>query len=531
MKFLLVRPGPEIVEQTMFGPWKEELSHLGRLYKEPGGLYRFLCMFEMVSPTPLLAVGSWLKKLGEDVEILDIPIHFGLPLRDEGTQKRHEKLVNFFAGADWDILGISCTSTFESLASVHVAEAARKARPDGVIMLGGYQGAVISEELMKENSAFDVVILSDFEPVASDLIKAFEGKISFKDVPNLVYRENGDIKRSGTQSVKVNLDENPYYDFSIVEQYLQNYIMYSIEASRGCPYHCSYCQEKIFRKYHAVKDPERAVDELVEASNVIATVNNMAFFYYSDPLWGLKRSWVRKFCTALIERRDEIKAKHFGWFMCTRFGMLKDEEFELLKKAGCATIGYGIESLSPKMLKLMGRSEQEEKYLREVQETIEKTLDHNIQLYISLILGMPGETHETLQETVEGLKKLPIGNELMHIFTFLAYPLPKTVLEEQLTDEKLREELGVRVWAQPDWRKGYFPKLTPLFDPSRDLSVQELAQFYIDLSDGKYGIPIFHKKLEVLKGVRGLLKREEITPEDYLKWAKVWRGMMTALTG
>ncbi|MBU7010550.1 MAG: radical SAM protein [Theionarchaea archaeon] len=531
MKTLLIRPGPEIVEKTLFGPWEPELAHLGKLYKEAGGLYRFLCMFEMVSPTPLLAVGSWLKELGEEVEVLDIPIHFGLPLREKGNKKRREEFFHFFEHADCDVVGISCTSTFESLASVRVAGIVKKANPDIKVMLGGYQGAVIADELMKQSSAIDVIVLSDFEPIAEELMNAFKGRIPLRDVPNLVYRENGDIKRTNVQKIKVDLDQNPYYDFSIVEQYLPNYIMYSIEASRGCPYHCSYCQERIFRSYHAVKGAERAVDELIEAANVIASVNNMAFFYYSDPLWGLKRSWVREFCTVLIERRDEIKAKHFGWFMCTRFGMLKDKEFELLKNAGCATIGYGIESLSPKMLKLMGRSENQKKYLQQVQETIGKTLNHDIQLYISMILGMPGETPETLKETVEGLKKLPIDNELLHIFTFLAYPLPKTVLEEQLTDETLKKELGVHLWAEPDWRKGYFPKLTPLYDPSDQLSVQELTEFYLDLSEGKYGIPIFHKKLEILKGVRGLLSKEEISPEDYLKWAKVWRRMMTTLTG
>lgn len=531
MKFVLIRPGPEIVEKTLYGPWEPELSHLEMLYKQAGGLYRFLCMFEMVSPTPLLAIGSFLKKLGEKVEILDIPIHFGLPLREEGNKKRIEALKHYFENIQCDVLGISCTSTFESRASVRVAEAAKEAHPDVKVILGGYQASAIAEDLMRETAAIDAVVLADFEPIGEPLIRALDGEIPLKDVPNVLYREGEELTQSKRQVLKVNMNENPQYDFSLVEKYLPNYIMYSVEASRGCPYHCSYCQEKTFRKYYAVKDAEKAVDELIDASNFIASVNDMAFFYYSDPMWGLERSWVRAFCTELIERRDEIRAQHFGWFICTRFGILKDRELDLVKKAGCATIGYGIESLSPQMLTTMGRARDHEKYLREVEETLRKTLEHDLHMYISLILGMPGETPETLRETIEGLKNLPIDNDLLHIFVFLAYPLANTLLEEQLKDETLRTELGVKVWAQPDWRKGYFPKVTPLFDPSSTLTVQELTQFYLDLSDGKFGITVYHKQLEAFKGVREMLSTEAITSADYLKWAKLMRRLMISLTG
>lgn len=530
MKFLFVRPGPHIVEKTLYGPWEPELSYLEPLYKQAGGLYRFLCMFEMVSPTPLLAIGSLLTQQGEDVEIVDIPLQFGLPLREEGNRKRLEAVQKFFESKDYDVVGLSCTSTFESLATVQFAEAAKKAHPDAKIILGGYQAAAIAEELMQETEAVDAIALSDFEPIAPPFLRALEGEIPFKDVPNIMYRDGG-IKQTKFQTMKVDLNEFPYYNFSLVEQYLSTYIMYSVEAGRGCPYHCSYCQERTFRKYYTVKNPERAVDELVEASNYIASVNNMAFFFYSDPMWGLERSWVRDFCTQLIERRDEIRAKHFGWFICTRFGILRDEEFELLKKAGCATIGYGIESLSPKMLKMMGRAQDQEKYIREVHETLQKTLANDLHMYISMILGMPGETPDTLRETIEGLKSLPINNDLLHIFVFLAYPLPKTLLEQQLNDPAFLNEMGIKVWAQPDWRKGYFPKVTPLFDPSRELTVQELAQFYQDLSDGTFDIIVYHKQIEALRGVRDLLSTEAVTPQDYMKWARLLRRLMVSLTG
>lgn len=528
MKFLLVRPGPEIVEKTLFGPWKPQLN-LNALYSQPGEMFRFLCMFQIVSSTPLLAIGSWLKSKGEEVEILEIPLEFGLPLREKQNKERREKICEYFRRCDCDVVGISCTSTFESLSSVHVAEAVKKAQPDTTVLLGGYQAGAIAEELMRETDAIDMVVVSDFEPIAEELIQALQGNGALRDVPNILYRENGRIKQTTYEVRPVNLEETSHYDFSLVKKYLPYYIMYSIESSRGCPNHCSYCQEKSFRKYYAVKPPEKAVDELITASEYISSSTRTAFFYYSDPLWGLKRSWVRQFCKTLIERRDEISLSHFGWFTCTSVGHLKDKEFELLKKAGCANIGYGIESLSPKMLNVMGRGKDYKKYLEDIHETVNLTLKHDIQMYVSIMVGMPGETPETLKETLEGLKALPIENDLLRVFVFLAYPLPKTLLEHQLQDEEFIKEMGIRVWDTPDWRKGYFPKVTPLFDPSPDMSVEELTQFYLDLSNGNLGVPSFLKRLEALKGVKDILKKDEITPEDYLKWAKTYQRILRVI--
>jgi radical SAM superfamily enzyme YgiQ (UPF0313 family) len=528
MKLLLVRPGPEIVEKTLFGPWNPNLN-LEPLYTQPGEMFRFLCMFQIVSSTPLLAIGSWLKTHGEQVEILEVPLEFGLPLRENQNRERRDRICEYFERTRYDVVGISCTSTFESLASVNVAEAAKEVQPDAAVILGGYQAGAVAEDLMRTTGAIDITVLSDFEPIGNRLIQALKEECSIGEVPNVVYRDNGQIKHTPYQVQPVNLDEQPYYDFSLVEKYLPYYIMFSIESSRGCTYKCTYCQEGTFRHYYAVKKPERAVDEIVEASNFIASHSNLAYFYYSDPLWGLKRSWVRQFCEGLIERHDEIKLKRFGWFTCTRVGHLKDTEFQLLKKAGCANIGYGIESLSPQMLKGIGRAGDYQKYLKDVHETVDLTLKHNIQMYVSIMVGMPGETPETLQETLTGLKKLPIEDELLRVFVFLAYPLPKTMLEQQLQNEEFVKEMGIRIRDTPDWRKGYFPKVTPLFDPSPELTVEELTTFYLDLSNGNLGIPSFIKRLEALRGVKEILKKNEITPEDYLRWASLYRKLLKVL--
>ncbi|MBU7017041.1 MAG: B12-binding domain-containing radical SAM protein [Theionarchaea archaeon] len=527
MKFILVRPGPEIVEKTLFGPWKPELN-LEPLYNQPGEMFRFLCMFQIVSSTPLLAIGSWLKTHGEDVEILEVPLEFGLPLRENQNQQRRDKILHYFEQNPSDVIGISCTSTFESLGSIDVAEAAKKAQPDTTVILGGYQAGAVAEELMRETDAIDITVMSDFEPIAEELIQAL-GDGSLENVPNIMYRDKKNIHQTQYEVRPVNLNEVPCYDFSLVEKYLPFYIMFSIESSRGCAHKCSYCQEGTFRHYYAVKESGKAVDEIVKASNYVASERNLAYFYYSDPLWGLKRSWVRQFCEELIERREEIKVKHFGWFTCTRVGHLKDKEFELLKKAGCANIGYGIESLSPQMLKIMGRAGDYQKYLKDVHETVDLTLKHNIQMYVSIMVGMPGETPETLQETLQGLKELPVENDLLRVFVFLAYPLPKTLLEQQLTDEEFVKKMGIHIWDLPDWRKGYFPKVTPLFDPSPELTTEELTTFYLKLSNGEMGIPSFLKKLEALKGVKDILTKDEITPEDYMKWANLYRKLLKVL--
>ncbi|MBU7010556.1 MAG: B12-binding domain-containing radical SAM protein [Theionarchaea archaeon] len=531
MKILVVRPGVEIVEQTLRGPWPSQLAHLDRLYREHAVLFRAFGALQTLAHSSTIAVGTMLKELGRDVEYLDVPFEFGVPLTEEGNEKRHEKIQDYIAKGGYDVVGISCTSSFECVATQRIAEAAKRTGHDITVMVGGYQASSDARSLMEKIPAIDVIVLSDFEPIAEGLMSAIEGKGEMSDLPNLMYRDDISICTSQRKHIPMRSEDLPLYDYSLVTPYISRYAIFVVEASRGCPYNCSYCQEKTMRKFYTVKDAEVAVDELVSSANYIAQHAHPVTFFYSDPLWGLKPEWVKAFCTLLAERREEITASKFGWIIEARVGQFDEEELALMNEAGCMSIGYGVESLSPEILKTMKKTEHPQQYITTVFDTIEKTLTHNIQAVMFFLFGIPGETPETIQETLTRMKAFPLEKENLHIALSLAHPLRGTLMEKQIHDPQFVEEHGLKILDENEWEKAYIPRLTLLFDPSKTLSASQLADIYLDLVHGNLGIPAFEKQLEVFREVRTILDKEEISPQELAKWSRIFRQVVSAHFG
>ncbi len=525
MKTLLIRPGVGIVEKTLKGPWSPQLAHLERLYREPGLLFRGLISMEGFSHSPTLAVGTTLTKMGEEVEYLDVPYEFGIPIREELTTKRSEKIAAYIERGGYDVVGISCTSTLEGLPTKTIAQAAKTVSEDIIVVVGGYQAASDAADMIQKMPV-DVMVLSDFEPIAELLYTAFRGKIPLKTVPNIMYREKDAIHASERKHIKVNPEDLPVYDYSLVKKYIPNYTMFLIEASRGCPYDCSFCQEKVLRHSYTVKDAATAVDEIINTSHYLAQFAQPVLLIYCDPLWGASPKWVKTFCLQLIDRKEEIDAA--GWLVGARIGQFDEDTLLLMKKAGCITIGYGVESLSPTMLDMMNKTRDPQEYITSVSDTVAKMIKAKMHAMLTFILGLPGETPTTVEETLTALKKLPTENEYIHLKLGLPVALRKTLLDAQIHDPAYAEKYGVTILDEYTWEKGYLPRFTPLFNSSRELSASQLADIFLDLIQGARGFPgSLGKHPEVFKEVGAILYKEQIAPEELAEWSRIYRRIVT----
>lgn len=528
MKTLLVRPGVEIVERTFKGPWPPELDYLERLYREPGIIFRGFVTRQALSSASTLAVGTILRELGEDVEYLDIPYEFGIPLTGESVARRREKIEEFISQGRYDVVGISCTSTLEGLATKGIAEAAKRVLEDVEVVVGGYQATSEVFDFMERIPAIDVIVLSDFEPIAEQLYSSFSGKIPIHNVPNIVYRKNGKIYASERKHLKIEPEELLPFDYSLIRKYLSNYPVIAIESSRGCPFNCSFCQEKVLRKSYVAKEAHVTVNEIIAAANYIAQFVDYTFFGYCDACWGVNAKWVKDFCSELADRKDEIESGTFGWGIEARIGLFDDEELALMGKAGCMTIAYGVESLSPTMLTMMNKTRAPQKYVDSVFDSVEKTLRANIQTVLFFILGMPGETSSTIEETLMSARNFPLENRNIHMEFGLAYALPGTTLYQEIHDPQFIEKCGIKVHDEYGWEKAYLPRFTPLFDPSRELSAAELTDIFLDIIRGARGISTsLEKQLETFKDVKEILERDGISPEELAKLGGIYRKIST----
>jgi hypothetical protein len=200
-------------------------------------------------------------------------------------------LADLCAGG-YDLVGISCYSSYDYLKVMAIAQAVRALLPDAWLVTGGYHASARPQELLTEDSAFDYVVVGDGEPPLQRLVRALAaGKRPLARV-------------LGPESLADPSSVMPY-DWSLLARYLpvMRRVASQVELylARGCPYDCSFCMERAKRdtSWRAV-DALTAVEELHRADQAL----DLRGFSLRipDPLFGMKNDW-RMVLLVVVARR------------------------------------------------------------------------------------------------------------------------------------------------------------------------------------------------------------------------------------
>lgn len=207
-----------------------------------------------------------------------------------------------------------------------------------------------------------------------------------------------------------------------------------IVTSRGCPAGCTYCIKHVSYQYSVrARSPEKIMEELWILKKL--GINNIHM--YAD-LFTVHREQVVNLCKMMIEQKINI-----NWTCNSRVDFVDEEELQLMHKAGCWFISWGIESGNDAILKhahkgaTTGKAEQALKWAH----------DAGIMNWGYFIIGLPGETEETIKQTIQFAKKLPLDIALFHI----AAPYPGTPFFFEVVENKWFRP-GTR-WEQVDMDK------------------------------------------------------------------------------
>jgi radical SAM superfamily enzyme YgiQ (UPF0313 family) len=141
------------------------------------------------------------------------------------------------------------------------------------------------------------------------------------------------------------------------------------------------------------------------------------FISFEDDNFSLSRERVKELCKKIIDYPLDIR-----WACSGRADNANEEMLKLMKKAGCESIYVGIESGSPRILKLLNKNISKEK----IREGIRKIKKNRIRVLGSFILGIPSETKEEMTQTLEYALTLPLDGVSFFIFT----PYPRTELRD-----------------------------------------------------------------------------------------------------
>lgn len=367
--------------------------------------------YEIVDIIRRLVPDEYREKLGEmypklmsiDDKIYNLPkkLFYGIRLKyidNKLTQHREkvayelaEDLINIVKKEKPDFVGFKLWVGDGFDASVIIAEQLKKEFPNIKLYAGGPLVDFAKENIYKRTGVFDALSYGEGEETILGLAKHSVGKRSLKDIPNLIYKDGNEIKKTQIKRVE-DLNKLPYpvYDENIYPAMKgDNKIkVIVIDESRGCPYGCGFCshQEKS-GNYWRKKTPERIVDEI---EYFIDRYGIHAFRYGgSNTPFDL-----------MVDVAEKILSKNLD-VDYTSFAHVKNldpEKLSLLKKSGLYSLFFGIESGDDRILKdvmLKGVNREQ------IKEALKASIAAGIFTVGSVIFPAPSETAESRKNTID----------------------------------------------------------------------------------------------------------------------------------
>jgi anaerobic magnesium-protoporphyrin IX monomethyl ester cyclase len=323
-------------------------------------------------PLGLMYVNSFLKKENINSEILDLPF---VP-RNEWKK----------ALGSVDICGITVYSSSLYLAK-EVARIAKENNPNSKVVLGGPHPTTLPEETLLCDYNFDIVVMQEGELTMLELAQGKE----LSQISGIAYRKEGKIYKNKQRPLVADLDTLPFPDRGIFKKNNYTRKVYggratSLITSRGCPFNCAFCCKDIFGSKVRFRKVESVIAEIKEIIDIYGIRN---FLLYDDTFVTN-----RKRLYALCEELVKLKVI----FRCNGNSRHNTyEDYQMLYKAGCREIAFGIESGSQKILNIIDKGttvEQNKKAIAEARRA-------GLLVKAYLMVGSPGETKETVAETMK----------------------------------------------------------------------------------------------------------------------------------
>jgi p-methyltransferase len=255
------------------------------------------------------------------------------------------------------------------------------------------------------------------------------GKV--ENIPNLAYLDNGIIKYTERRDVYYDMNSN-YPEWANLATIAKGIAF--IRASQGCPFKCKFCTYARASPKFRQRSVESIRDELREIRSV--GIRNIAF---TDDHFATNPKRITKICKMMLEEKFD-----FNWFAGIRARSISEDNARLLEETGCKVLLVGLESGDDRILKLMNKGTTTSSNMKCL-ETLDR---HNITAYGSFMLGFPGETDETFNNTINWINSSPL--KLYKVFPF--YLFPEAYIYDELEEHNISffgDQYDSILWKTP----------------------------------------------------------------------------------
>jgi radical SAM superfamily enzyme YgiQ (UPF0313 family) len=348
-------------------------------------------MVPPIAPIGLDYIAGAAKKAGIEVEVVD------LCLADEPEKN----LQDYFAGHNPQLVGLSFRNVddcFWPSARWFVPDLAQtirtiKTMTNAPIVIGGVGFSIFAKEIVEYTDA-DFGICGDGENATVSLHNELGRSKNFEKIDGLIWRSNGVIhsnRPAWPEPLSLATNRNAIDNLTYFEKGGQG----GIETKRGCNRNCIYCADRLSKGTTLrLRDPQEVADETQSL-----LTQGIDVLHLCDSEFNIPRHHAYASCEEFNRRNLGKRLRWFTYMAVTPFDA---ELANAMSKAGCVGIDFTGDSASPSMLKTYGQTHRKE----DLASAVKLCRANNIKVMFDLLLGGPGETPETVAQTIDFIKQI-----------------------------------------------------------------------------------------------------------------------------
>lgn len=352
-------------------------------------------------------IAAILLREGYEIEIYNQDIH----------HYPESHLLHYLDTKKFDVIGLSfIAGYYQYKKALKISEAINKSQNRPFYIIGGH-GPTPEPRYFLEKTGADAVVLGEGERTIVELLNALKNKETFRQIKGIAFKYGDKVIINDRRPLIKDIDSIPFpaYELFPIEYYRllrvphcskSDFVMPML-SGRGCTFKCNFCyrMDKGFRP--------RSSEHIMEEIKFLKTNYGITYIAFSDELLMSSCDRIMELCNDFIKYKIDIK-----WDCNGRLNYARKDVLEMMKKAGCVFINYGIEAMDDQILKNMNKALT----TRQIIEGIEVTLEVGISPGFNIIFGNIGENRETLKKGVEFLLKYDDGAQMRTIRPVTPYP-------------------------------------------------------------------------------------------------------------